>query len=110
MRNKLLLVMGVVLGCSGASTRVMPRADRDDGGMGGEDIAIDHNDARMDVPSDVSMMPDEILKTMSEYEFRSLIAYLQHPQQVPMLATTENAKDLFNGRDAEACAKTFGGE
>lgn len=49
--------------------------------------------------SDVSMMPDDILKTMNEFEFRSLIAYLQYPEQVPMLATTENAKDLFNGKD-----------
>ncbi len=49
--------------------------------------------------SDVSMMPDDILKTMSEFEFRSLIGYLQHPQQVPMLATAENAKDFFNGKD-----------
>ena len=49
--------------------------------------------------SDVSMMPDDILKTMNEFEFRSMIAYLQHPQQVPMLATAENAKDIFNGKD-----------
>lgn len=49
--------------------------------------------------SDVSMMPDDILKTLNEFEFRSLIAYLQHPQQVPMLATPENAKDFFNGKD-----------
>ena len=49
--------------------------------------------------SDVSMMPDDILKTLKENEFRDLIAYLQHPQQVPMLATVENVKDLFNGKD-----------
>ncbi len=49
--------------------------------------------------SDVSMMPDDILKTVKEDEFRALIAYLQHPQQVPMLANTDNAKDFFNGKD-----------
>jgi putative membrane-bound dehydrogenase-like protein len=49
--------------------------------------------------SDVSMMPDDILKTVKPDEFRALIAYLQHPQQVPMLATLDNAKDLFNGKD-----------
>src|SRR5258708_4212698 len=49
--------------------------------------------------SEVSMMPDDILKTLKPDEFRALIAYLQHPQQMPMLATEENAKDFFNGKD-----------
>lgn len=49
--------------------------------------------------SDVSMMPDDILKTLKENEFRALIAYLQNPQQVPMLATVDNVKDFFNGKD-----------
>jgi hypothetical protein len=30
---------------------------------------------------------------------QSLIAYLQSPAQVPVLATADNAKDLFNGKD-----------
>src|SRR5947208_16867310 len=50
-------------------------------------------------PSELSMMPDDILKTTNEHEFRSLIAYLQNPAQVPMLATPDNAKDFFNGKD-----------
>jgi putative heme-binding domain-containing protein len=50
-------------------------------------------------PSELSMMPDDILKTTTEREFRSLISYLQNPAQVPMLATAENAKDFFNGKD-----------
>src|SRR5205823_10611214 len=29
----------------------------------------------------------------------ALIAYLQSPAQVPLLATADNAKDLFNGKD-----------
>jgi putative membrane-bound dehydrogenase-like protein len=49
--------------------------------------------------SDLSMMPDDILKQVNEHEFRSLVAYLQTPAQVPMLATAENAKDFFNGKD-----------
>jgi hypothetical protein len=36
---------------------------------------------------------------MSELEVRSLVAYLRNPTQVPMLATADNAKDLFNGKD-----------
>jgi putative membrane-bound dehydrogenase-like protein len=49
--------------------------------------------------SELSMMPDDIVKQTNEHELRSLIAYLQTTAQVPMLATVENAKDLFNGKD-----------
>ena len=45
------------------------------------------------------MMPDDLLKPLTEHEVRSLIAYLQSPTQVPMLATADNAKDFFNGKD-----------
>jgi putative membrane-bound dehydrogenase-like protein len=50
-------------------------------------------------PSELSMMPDDILKTTSEAEFRALVGYLRHTAQVPMLATADNAKDFFNGKD-----------
>ena len=60
-------------------------------------IAADDIDSRK--PSELSMMPDDILKQVNEHEFRSLIAYLQTPAQVPMLATADNAKDFFNGKD-----------
>ncbi len=49
--------------------------------------------------SDVSMMPEDQLKQFSDYETRSLFAYLTGASQVPMLATKENAGALFNGRD-----------
>ena len=49
--------------------------------------------------SELSMMPDDILKQVNEIEFRSLIAYLQTQSQVPMLANAENAKEFFNGKD-----------
>jgi putative heme-binding domain-containing protein len=49
--------------------------------------------------SELSMMPDDILKQVNEEEFRSLIAYLQTQAQVPALATPDNAKDFFNGKD-----------
>jgi hypothetical protein len=32
-------------------------------------------------------------------QVRALISYLQTPVQVPMLATADNAGDLFNGKD-----------
>ncbi|QJW97742.1 PVC-type heme-binding CxxCH protein [Frigoriglobus tundricola] len=49
--------------------------------------------------SELSMMPDDILKQTGEFEFRSLLAYLQTQGQVPMLANAENAKEFFNGKD-----------
>ncbi len=51
------------------------------------------------IASDKSMMPDDQLKPFSEYEIRSLFAYLQSRQQTPLRATAENAPQLFNGRD-----------
>ncbi|MBX3420278.1 MAG: DUF1080 domain-containing protein [Pirellulaceae bacterium] len=48
--------------------------------------------------SQQSMMPDDQLSQFSDHEVRSLLAYLRHSQQTPLLATTENARDLFNGR------------
>jgi putative membrane-bound dehydrogenase-like protein len=50
-------------------------------------------------PSESSMMPEGLLATLSDHEVRSLVAYLASPAQVPMLATSENIKSLFNGRD-----------
>jgi putative membrane-bound dehydrogenase-like protein len=49
--------------------------------------------------SDTSMMPEDQLKPMSDAEVRALIAYLRNPGQTPILATADNAKDLFNGKD-----------
>ena len=50
-------------------------------------------------PSDASMMPEGLWAPLSDHEARSLVAYLASPQQVPMLATAENVKAFFNGRD-----------
>src|SRR5262245_20968776 len=49
--------------------------------------------------SDKSMMPDDLLKPLSDDEVRALVAYLASPQQVPMLATDDNVKSFFNGVD-----------
>ena len=50
-------------------------------------------------PSETSMMPDGLWTPLSDHEVRSLVAYLASPGQVPMLATLENVKAFFNGRD-----------
>jgi putative membrane-bound dehydrogenase-like protein len=60
-------------------------------------VPADEIDARK--PTDSSMMPDDLLKPLSAVEVRSLVAYLQSPVQAPLLATPENAKDFFNGKD-----------
>jgi len=49
--------------------------------------------------SDKSMMPDDLWKTLSDHEVRSLVAYLASPAQTLMLATADNAATLFNGQD-----------
>jgi putative membrane-bound dehydrogenase-like protein len=49
--------------------------------------------------SDVSMMPEDVLKPLTETDVRALVAYLRNPTQTPILATPDNAKDLFNGKD-----------
>ncbi|MCI0699829.1 MAG: DUF1080 domain-containing protein [Planctomycetia bacterium] len=64
-----------------------------------ETLTIAADDIASRKPSELSMMPDDILKQVSEFEFRSLIAYLQTQSQVPMLANAENVKDFFNGKD-----------
>ena len=64
-----------------------------------ETMTIPMGDITSRKASELSMMPDDILKTTTEHEFRSLVAYLREPAQVPMLATPDNAKDFFNGKD-----------
>jgi len=64
-----------------------------------ETLTIPKSEVDTRTPSDTSMMPDDLLKTMSDDEVRALVAYLRHTSQVPMLATADNAKDLFNGKD-----------
>ncbi|QVL32033.1 DUF1080 domain-containing protein [Telmatocola sphagniphila] len=60
-------------------------------------IPVDEIDNRK--TSATSMMPEDLLKPLTETEVRSLISYLQNPSQTKMLATVENAKDFFNGKD-----------
>jgi putative membrane-bound dehydrogenase-like protein len=64
-----------------------------------ETVTIARDDVETLKPTPTSMMPDDVVKTVKDAEFRALIAYLQHPAQTPILATAENAKDFFNGKD-----------
>jgi putative membrane-bound dehydrogenase-like protein len=64
-----------------------------------ETLTLPVKDIDRRTPSDLSMMPDDLLKSLSEASVRDLVAYLRHTQQVPALADAENAKDFFNGKD-----------
>jgi putative heme-binding domain-containing protein len=50
-------------------------------------------------PSEQSMMPEDLLKPLSEHEIRSLVAYLASPAQVPLLLTKDNIGTFFNRKD-----------
>jgi putative membrane-bound dehydrogenase-like protein len=64
-----------------------------------ETLTIGRDDVEQRAASELSMMPDDLVKQLTEDEVRSLVAYLQSPVQTPYLATTENVKDFFNGKD-----------
>ncbi len=49
--------------------------------------------------SDKSMMPDDLLKTLSDHEARSLVAYLSGTRQVPLATTADNLNRFFNAKD-----------
>jgi putative heme-binding domain-containing protein len=64
-----------------------------------ETLTIPRVEIESRTPTSQSMMPDDQLKPMSDDDVRALIAYLQTPSQVPLLATADNVKDFFNGKD-----------
>jgi putative membrane-bound dehydrogenase-like protein len=64
-----------------------------------ETLTLAKADIESREPSDKSMMPDDLLKDFSEADVRALVAYLQNPRQVPILATADSAKEFFNGKD-----------
>lgn len=64
-----------------------------------ETLTIPVSEIESRTPSEVSMMPDDLFKNLSHTEVRALIDYLRGQSQVPLMATPENAKDMFNGKD-----------
>ena len=46
-----------------------------------------------------SMMPDDLLRPLTQHEVRSLQTYLTSAGQVPQLATAETVGSIFNGKD-----------
>ena len=64
-----------------------------------ETIVLPKNEIDERSISETSMMPEDQLKQFSKPEILGLFAYLRGKQQIPMLATKDNASNFFNGKD-----------
>ncbi len=64
-----------------------------------ETVVIPRDEVESNTPGDKSMMPDDLLKPLKDDEVRALVAYLGSPRQVPLPATADNARTIFNGKD-----------
>jgi putative membrane-bound dehydrogenase-like protein len=84
------VITGIVRGETPAALTVVTANDA---------LTVPREDIEARYASNTSMMPDDLLKPLNDSEIRALIAYLQNPVQVSLLATAANAKDLFNGQD-----------
>jgi len=47
-------------------------------------LLVDREEIEEIRPSELSIMPEQILSTLNDVQIRNLIAYLQSPQQVPL--------------------------
>ena len=64
-----------------------------------ETVIVPRDEIEEQKPGDKSMMPDDLLKPLSDVEVRALVAYLASPKQTALLATRENVIGFFNGKD-----------
>jgi putative heme-binding domain-containing protein len=64
-----------------------------------ETVVIPRDEIEEQKPVDKSMMPDDLLKTLSDREARSLFAYLSSARQSTLLARADNVAGFFNGKD-----------
>jgi putative heme-binding domain-containing protein len=67
--------------------------------LDGGTMTVQRADVASTELSPLSMMPEGLLAPMSEEAVRDLFLYLRQRQQVPMLLTSVNANDFFNGSD-----------
>ncbi|MFN6104556.1 MAG: PVC-type heme-binding CxxCH protein [Planctomycetaceae bacterium] len=63
-----------------------------------ETIVLPKDEIEEMKPSDKSMMPDDLLKPLSEDDVRALAGYLASPRQVALLATPDTVASFFNGK------------
>jgi hypothetical protein len=64
-----------------------------------ETVIVPRDEIDEQKPGDKSMMPDDLLKPLSDVEVRALVAYLASPRQTPLLATRDNVTTFFSGKD-----------
>ncbi len=64
-----------------------------------ETVVVPRDEIDEEKAGDKSMMPEDLLKPLSDVEVRALVAYLASPQQTAMLATKDNLPTFFNGKD-----------
>lgn len=64
-----------------------------------ETVIIPKDEIDERIVSSKSMMPDDILRPLTEKDLRSLVAYLASPVQTPLLATADTLPLFFNGKD-----------
>ncbi|MEO7318298.1 MAG: family 16 glycoside hydrolase [Chthoniobacteraceae bacterium] len=72
-------------------------------------IVVPRGDVKSVTVSEVSMMPEGLVSALTPEHVRDLFAYLASPRQVPVLATSLNVGDFFNGRDFTRWRKTGDG-
>ncbi len=60
---------------------------------------VPRGDVKNVTVSEVSMMPEGLISALTPEQVPDLFAYLASPRQVPVLGTSLNAADFFNGRD-----------
>lgn len=64
-----------------------------------ETLTLPRNEIASMKQGTLSMMPEDLLKPLTEQEIRDLIIYFRQPVQVPMIATPDTASLFFNGKD-----------
>ena len=67
--------------------------------MATETVIVPRAEVESIKTSNLSMMPDDLLKPLSDDDVRALVAYLASPRQVPLRATPDNVQTFFNGKD-----------
>ncbi len=84
------VVTGIVRGETPAALTVLTAT---------ETLTVSRDDVEERETSALSMMPDDLLKQLTDAEVFALVAYLRSPVQTPVLATKDNVKEFFNGKD-----------
>ena len=71
------VITGIVKAETGAALTVV---------LANETLTVPKGEIESRQPSQLSMMPDDLLKPLSETEIRALVAYLRNPNQTPIAA------------------------